>query len=60
MAEDIVIPGQYNDLTRKDQLNSLNQVVKELSETISDISRAQTLQSADTRIQVVALGYPFL
>jgi len=31
VPEDIVVPGQYNDLTRKDQLNSLNEVLRDLA-----------------------------
>ena len=64
MAEDIVVPGQYNDLTRKDQLNSLNQVIKELAETVASITSGDTIvnitNTADARIQIARIDYPFL
>jgi len=64
MAEDIVIPGQYNDLTRKDQLSSLNEVIKELSETVSSILIGTTViavtSTVDARLQMAISSYPFL
>ena len=59
---DIVVPGQFTDLSQKPQLFALGELLRDLSESIeSTISSITTItNTVDKRLQMAPITYPLL